>query len=146
MVGREILVLVVLVRVQTGQWFDAGLHLSVQAFAHHSLRRTILSKRASASASKANMWYLYITKNRDGSFYTGITENLKRRFEEHRRGKGGHYTKYNPPVGILYNEEFESKEEAEKREQQIKRWSRAKKKSLIEKDFDKSRKLSISRD
>jgi len=92
------------------------------------------------------MWYLYITKNENGAFYTGITSNLERRLKEHLQGKGGHYTKNNKPQKLLYTEQFDSKVEAQARELQIKRWSRKKKKALIEADFKKLRKLSISRD
>jgi len=92
------------------------------------------------------MWYLYITKNQNSAFYTGITSNLERRLKEHLRGKGGHYTKRNRPQKLLYTEKFSSRVEAESRETQIKRWSRKKKQALIEGDFEKLRKLSISRD
>lgn len=92
------------------------------------------------------MWYLYITQNQNGSFYTGITQNLPRRFQEHRRGKGGHYTRYNPPRKILYKEEFLTEKKAKEREQQIKRWSRAKKEALIKKDLVRLKELSVSRD
>jgi predicted GIY-YIG superfamily endonuclease len=92
------------------------------------------------------MWYLYITKNRNGAFYTGITSNLERRLKEHLQGKGGHYTKHNKPQKLLYTEKFSSRVQAQAREGQIKRWSRKKKKALIEGNVDELRKLSISRD
>jgi len=68
------------------------------------------------------MWYLYILQCSDGALYTGVTDNLERRFEEHVTGKGGHYTNYNRPEKILYHETYCSRLGAEKREQQIKRW------------------------
>jgi len=92
------------------------------------------------------MWYLYITKNRNGAFYTGVTTDVNRRFKEHLRGKGGHYTSQNRPQRLLHTEEFPSKAEAEAREQQIKRWSRKKKQALIEGNAEELRRLSISRD
>ncbi|TKJ37406.1 MAG: hypothetical protein CEE38_07850 [Planctomycetes bacterium B3_Pla] len=92
------------------------------------------------------MWYLYITKNRNGAFYTGITTNVERRLKEHLRGKGGHYTRENRPQILLYTEQFPSRVEAEAREKQIKRWSRKKKQALIEGDVDRLRRLSVSRD
>jgi len=135
--------------VLAGQWFDAGLHREVQAFAHHSLRRTTLSKATEGcrvEGPSQNMWYLYITQNHNGSFYTGITEDPPHRFQEHRRGKGGHYTKYNPPKEMLYTEEIATKEQAKKREKQIKRWSRAKKEALIKRDLVRLKQLSVSHD
>jgi putative endonuclease len=92
------------------------------------------------------MWYLYITKNHNGAFYTGVTSNLERRLKEHRQGKGGHYTRNNRPQKLLYTEKFISRRRAEERERQIKRWSKAKKKALVEANLDQLRKLSISRD
>jgi predicted GIY-YIG superfamily endonuclease len=92
------------------------------------------------------MWYLYITENQNGAYYTGITTCLERRFKEHRQGKGGRYTRHNRPEQLLYTETFSSRYQAELRELQIKRWSRVKKKALIERDFETLQQLSISRD
>lgn len=92
------------------------------------------------------MWYLYITINQNGALYTGITSNLERRFKEHLQGKGGHYTLNNRPQKLLYTEKFSNRAQAEARERQIKRWSRKKKKALIEGDFEQLRKLSVSKD
>jgi len=92
------------------------------------------------------MWYLYIARTRSGRFYTGITTDLERRFTEHRQGKGGRYTSCNKPLELLHVELFPDREKAGQREKQIKRWSRKKKKALIEGDFEQLRELSISRD
>jgi len=67
-------------------------------------------------------------------FYAGITQNIKRRFEEHRHSKGGHFTNYNRPEEIVHVEGFYMKNAAEMREQQIKRWSWKKKLALIHQD------------
>ena len=92
------------------------------------------------------MWYLYITRNRNGAFYTGITTNVDRRLKEHQRGKGGHYTRQNRPQKLLYTEQFATRDQAQAREMQIKRWSRNKKQALIEGNLEELRRLSISRD
>jgi len=92
------------------------------------------------------MWYLYITKNQNSAFYTGITSNLERRLKEHLRGKGGYYTRHNKPQKLPYTEQFDSTVAAQARETQIKRWSRKKKRALIEGSIDKLRKLGVSRD
>ena len=78
------------------------------------------------------MWYIYILECTDSSLYTGITDNLERRFQERRSGKGGHYTNCNPPVNVIYSEEFSTSAEALKRERQIKGWTRAKKLALAQ--------------
>jgi putative endonuclease len=92
------------------------------------------------------MWYVYVLKCLDNALYIGLTNNLKRRFEEHSQGKGGYYTSYNRPTDILYYEIFENRPEAEKREQQLKRWSRAKKLALLKGNLVSLRNLSISRE
>lgn len=92
------------------------------------------------------MWYVYILKTESGKFYTGITDNLQRRFNEHQSGKGGHYTKYDRVEILLYSEKFDNRQKAEDREKQIKRWSRNKKRALIERDVTKLKMLSMSRD
>lgn len=80
------------------------------------------------------MYFVYILECSNKALYTGITTNLGRRFSEHKRGKGGHYTTSNPPIKIRYSEEYKSRSEALKREAQIKRWSRTKKLALIKGD------------
>jgi putative endonuclease len=77
------------------------------------------------------VWYTYIMECKGGSLYTGITNNLERRFQEHL-AKTTHYTSYNPPVRIVYKEPFPTKSEALKREAQIKSWPRRKKMALIQ--------------
>jgi putative endonuclease len=79
------------------------------------------------------MYYVYLIKCSDGSIYTGTTDDLKRRFKEHRNKKGGHYTSSHQVKKILYTEQFKTKSEALKREMQIKGWRREKKLALINK-------------
>ena len=91
------------------------------------------------------MWVVYILECKDGSFYTGVTSDLDRRLKEHREGTS-HYTGYNPPIRLIYRESHMAKTGAEKREAQIKRWSKAKKSALIDGDHALLKKLSLSRD
>lgn len=92
------------------------------------------------------MWYVYMLQCQNGAFYTGITNDIEKRFKKHLQGDGGRYTHCNRPNSILYKEPFENRAKAEKREQQIKRWSRAKKSALIKNDMGKLINLSKSRD
>mgnify|MGYP004637184199 CR=1 FL=1 len=46
-------------------------------------------------------YYVYILLCEDGSYYTGITNNLKERFIKHSKGKGAKYTKAHKPLKIL---------------------------------------------
>jgi len=73
------------------------------------------------------MWYLYILLCEDNSLYTGITNNLKKRFSEHKNGKGGRYTRSHKPIKLIYKQQFLTRSEALKREAEIKSWTREKK-------------------
>ena len=78
------------------------------------------------------MNYTYIVKCSDGSLYTGWTNNLEKRIKDHNAGRGAKYTKARRPVVRVYKEEFPTKQEAMKREWEIKRLSRKEKLSMIE--------------
>ncbi|MGH9425051.1 MAG: GIY-YIG nuclease family protein [Terriglobia bacterium] len=77
------------------------------------------------------MWYVYCLRCRDGSVYTGITSDLKRRLDEHNQGKGGAYTQAKRPVELVYQESHPDKSSALRRELEIKRWTRPRKLALI---------------
>lgn len=87
------------------------------------------------------MWYVYILGCKNGSLYAGITDNLERRFEEHKAGKGGKFTRAFKVDKLLYSELCGSKNEALKREAQIKDWTRRKKLTLIQGDKALAKKL-----
>lgn len=77
------------------------------------------------------MYFVYIIECKDKSFYTGITNDLMRRFNEHKNGIGGHYTSSKKVERIVYTEEHPDRSSALRREAQIKRWRREKKVKLI---------------
>lgn len=77
------------------------------------------------------MYFLYILKCADKSFYTGITTDVARRFAEHKNKKGGHYTSSRKVVRVVYTEKHPDRSSALKRESEIKSWPRAKKLALI---------------
>ena len=77
------------------------------------------------------MNYTYILECKDGTYYTGWTNHLEKRLKEHNEGKGAKYTKARTPVKLLYYEEFDSKEEAMKREYAIKQMKRKEKEKMI---------------
>ena len=81
---------------------------------------------------RENMNYTYIVRCRDGTLYTGLTNNLEKRMEAHNSGKGARYTKSRRPVKLVYYEEFETKEEAMSREYAIKHMKKSKKEKLLE--------------
>lgn len=77
------------------------------------------------------MNYTYIVKCSDGSLYTGWTNDLEKRIRAHNAGKGAKYTKSRRPVVLAYYEEFQTKEEAMRREWEIKQMSRNQKMKMI---------------
>ena len=81
------------------------------------------------------MNYTYILRCGDGSLYTGWTNDLEKRIRTHNEGRGGKYTRSRLPVELVYHEEFETKEEAMRREWEIKQLTRVEKEKLLE-DLD----------
>ncbi len=81
------------------------------------------------------MNYTYILKCRDGSLYTGWTNNLEKRVNDHNAGRGAKYTKARRPVELAYYESFNTKEEAMQREYRIKQMSRTEKLGLLENGY-----------
>lgn len=77
------------------------------------------------------MWYVYILKCSDDTYYTGITKDIKRRIKQHNSGDGARYTRGRTPVELVYKEECEDRSEASIRENEIKSKSREDKKSLF---------------
>ena len=77
------------------------------------------------------MNYTYILRCKDNTLYTGWTNNLEKRIEAHNAGKGAKYTKARRPVELVYYEEFQTKEEAMKREFAIKQMTKQEKEKLI---------------
>jgi putative endonuclease len=73
------------------------------------------------------MWFVYIILCEDQSLYTGYSDDPHKRFLAHQNGKGGTYTRSHKPLKVIYTESFQTKNEALKREIEIKRWSREKK-------------------
>jgi len=76
-------------------------------------------------------YYVYIIECANGALYTGITNDLKRRFKQHQTGRGAKYTAYNPAIKLKYSERCGSRSKALKREAEIKRWPRDRKIELI---------------
>ncbi|HSX24601.1 MAG TPA: GIY-YIG nuclease family protein [Candidatus Andersenbacteria bacterium] len=76
-------------------------------------------------------FFVYILKCADATLYTGWTTNIEKRVAQHNTGKGAKYTRARLPVVCMYSELFDSKEEAMKREYEIKQLSREEKAALI---------------
>ena len=90
-----------------------------------------------------NEFYVYILKCRDGSYYTGVANNVERRLAEHQQGlTPSCFTFSRRPVSLLYHEYYRDAMTAIRREKQIKKWSRAKKEALIKSDSMALKQLS----
>lgn len=75
--------------------------------------------------------YTYILCCKDGTYYTGYTNDLNKRIKAHNEGRGAKYTKGRGPVKLVYFEEFQEKTLAMKREWEIKQLSHKEKERLI---------------
>lgn len=76
------------------------------------------------------MWTVYILQCRDGTLYTGITDNLPRRLAAHNGGKGAKYTQGRGPVVLVHQESCPDRSAALRRERAIKALSRSQKLAL----------------
>jgi putative endonuclease len=104
-------------------------------------RRMALSERTIAGESKGQTpapvtspCFVYILLCADGSFYIGCISDLRDRERTHNEGFGAEHTASRRPVRLVYSESHESWPAAREREAQLKRWSRAKKQALIERN------------
>ncbi len=84
-----------------------------------------------ASNDKAD-WLVYILECKDKTLYTGITNNLEKRLEQHNNGQeGAKYTRARRPVKCVYQEIQINRSAATKREFAIKKLTRSEKLKLI---------------
>ncbi len=75
-------------------------------------------------------WMLYILRCKDGTLYTGITNDFERRLEAHRTGHGAKYTRGRAPLTAVYRELCPDKSAALRRELEVKKLTRGEKLEL----------------
>ena len=86
---------------------------------------------------KFHIYFVYILKCNDNTYYTGVTNNIERRFSEHQSGEDvNSYRHKRRPVKLMFYAEFSNIEFAIEKEKQIKKWSRTKKEALINGAFE----------
>ena len=83
-------------------------------------------------STPAAEWVVYILRCADGSFYTGITNDIARRCRQHNAGTASRYTRSRLPVELVYQEPQSSRSLALKRELAIKALTRPQKQLLIQ--------------
>ena len=82
-------------------------------------------------------YYVYVLRCSDGTLYTGVTSDYEERVAQHHSGVfPGCYTYKRRPVELVHLETFQTTDDAISREKQIKRWSRRRKKDLIEGKYE----------
>lgn len=81
------------------------------------------------------MFWVYILRCADGSYYTGDTDNIEARIGLHQSGDCDGYTSSRLPVELAWSQEFTTREEALTAERQIKGWNRKKKEALMRGDW-----------
>ena len=108
-------------------WRDLGVTVEVEAKAKE-VAVLRLKKQL------AETWFVYILRCADGTLYTGITNDLNRRFEQHNAGTASRYTRSRLPVELAYQKAQDSRSLALKREMAIKAMPRKAKEALIKSD------------
>jgi len=76
--------------------------------------------------------FVYMLRCKDGSLYTGWTNDLEHRLAMHSRGRGAKYTRGRGPLELVYSEELPDKEAALRRECAIKKLRREQKLALLQ--------------
>lgn len=76
-------------------------------------------------------WYLYILLCKDGTLYTGITNDVQKRLEAHAEGRGAKYTRGRAPLKLVYQETCENRSQALRREAEVKKLKKSEKLLLI---------------
>lgn len=89
------------------------------------------------------MYFIYIVKCKDETYYTGYTTNIEKRIKAHNEGKGAKYTRSRLPVKLVYWEQYEEKTQALKREYAIKQLTRKQKQQLIRRSIDVSKEYTV---
>lgn len=76
-------------------------------------------------------YFVYILLCKNGSYYTGITNNLDKRLRAHQSGKGAKYTRMHPAIKVVYQKECKDKSTALMQELAIKKLTHTEKQKLF---------------
>jgi putative endonuclease len=80
---------------------------------------------------RRGIFYVYILECRNGAYYTGSTNNLKKRLELHNKGKGAKYTRDRRPVRLVWRKRYRNFKNVFLEEKRIKRLTRGQKEILV---------------
>jgi putative endonuclease len=98
---------------------------------YEAKRETPKKAKAKKLETGVKSYYVYLLLCDDGSYYTGYTNNVDSRLERHKKGYGARYTRMRKPKRIVHVEEFRTRGDATKREQQMKALSHREKDELV---------------
>lgn len=87
----------------------------------------------------------YILRCADNKLYVGSTTDIEERIKRHNAGYVSEFTHLYRPVELVYKEDYDTYQEAFKRERQLKKWSLSKKEALIAGDIERLKELSKSK-
>jgi len=95
------------------------------------LRKMEVRESRTPAQDNAASWSLYILRCCDGSFYTGVTTDIDRRFRAHEAGRASRFTRTRRPVALVYEETCGSRSQALSRECAVKSMGRKGKEELV---------------
>ena len=101
----------------------------------------VKNKSADQVGNVVVVYYVYMLKCCDKSYYTGYTVDLDKRMEAHEQGKGSKYVRSRSPFKLVYHEKFRNQKKALQREYAIKQLKRTEKELLIKVEKKKLKKL-----
>ncbi len=78
-------------------------------------------------------WHIYMIRTKHGELYTGITQDVERRFAEHTAGgkKGAKYLRGRGPLQLVFQQKIGSRSEASKAEAAVKKMSKEEKEGMV---------------
>ena len=95
----------------------------------------ILASTWGTTMQREHAYFVYILASQPhGTLYIGVTNDLRRRVQEHRDGEGGSFTKRYGVMRLVWFEQHSDITAAIQREKSLKRWPRDWKQNLIERD------------
>lgn len=95
------------------------------------LAKTAETRNEKMKKTSSDPWFVYVIRCADGSLYTGITKDVKRRCQQHNNGTASRYTRSRLPTKLVWQEAHPSQNSALKREAAIKAMTRRQKIALI---------------
>lgn len=81
---------------------------------------------------KAELWYVYLLRCNDGSYYCGATTNVEARLWQHNKGAGSKYVRSRRPAEVIVHSRSLSKSEALRAEARIKKLAKTQKVAAVQ--------------